>query len=62
MDRKKELLDEAERFPDDHFRNKAQEYYKEACVVAAEFVHAKVENVVLVKNTTQEGINIIVLI
>ncbi|CBY30748.1 unnamed protein product [Oikopleura dioica] len=56
MDRKKELLDEAERFPDDHFRNKAQEYYKEACVIAAEFVHAKVENVVLVKNTTQ-GVN-----
>ena len=58
MDRKKELLDEAERFPDDHFRNKALEYYKQACIVAAEFVHSKVENVVLVKNTTQ-GVNAI---
>lgn len=51
--RKNDLLMEMESHPDTWFRKTALPRYIECCKAAAEFVHAKHENVTIVRNTTQ---------
>ena len=53
MNRKLELINQMESHPDTWFRKLALPMYKEACRTAADFVHSKYDNVVLVRNTTQ---------
>jgi len=59
MDKKLALIAEMERHPDTWFRSKALPMYNDACAHAAAFVNSKVDNVVLVRNTTQ-GINTVI--
>merc|ERR1712227_355999 len=59
MEKKLALLQQMERHPDTWFRETALPDYIASCKAAADFVHSKHENCVLVRNTTQ-GINTVV--